>query len=85
MTDLVEIMRNPNSDRASVLKAVLENPSILGCACDAFKDDYEVVLSALGTKHAAEAFKHASPRLRAQRTIAEECVKNDKYMQCIAV
>jgi hypothetical protein len=83
MTDL-EIMRNPNSDRASVLKEVRENPSILGWACDAFKDDYEVVMAALETKHAAEAFKHASPRLRADRTIAEECVKNDKYMQCIS-
>ena len=83
MTDL-EIMRNPNSDRASVLKEVRESPSILGWACDAFKDDYEVVMAALDTKHAAEAFKHASPRLRADRTIAEECVKNDKYMECIS-
>ena len=82
--DDLEIMRNPNSDRASVLNAVRKFPGIMNWACDAFKDDYDIVMAALDTKHAAEAFKHASPRLRADRTIAEECVKNDKYMQCIS-
>lgn len=84
MTDL-QIMRNPHSDRDRVLKAVRKNPSILGWACDAFKDDYVVVLTAVtGTKYAADAFVHASPRLRADRRIAEECVVNDKYMECIS-
>lgn len=82
MTDL-EIMRNPNSDRASVLKAVRKFPGILGWACDAFKDDYEVVMAALNTKYATDAFRHASPRLRSDRTIAATCARNDKYDQWI--
>lgn len=82
MTDL-EIMRNPNSDRESVLKAVRESPSLVGWACDAFKDDYEVVMTGVCTEFNADAFIYASPRLRADRRIATECIVRDKTMQCI--
>ena len=82
MTDL-EIMRNPNSDRASVLKAVRKFPGIMEWACDAFKDDYEVVMAAIDTKFATDAFRHASPRLRSDRTIAATCAVKDKYYQWI--
>jgi hypothetical protein len=82
MPDL-EIMRNPNSDRASVLKAVREFPGIMEWACDAFKDDYDIVMAALDTKYATDAFRHASPRLRSDRTIAATCARNDKYNQWI--
>ena len=81
--DSLDVMGNPDSDRDSVLKIVREEPEILAYACDEFKDDYEVVLAAVDNKYAADAFNHASPRLRADRTIAETCVINDKYKKCI--
>lgn len=84
-TTNLEIMRNPNSDRELVLEVVKKNPYGMEWACDAFKDDYEIVLTALGNKYAAKAFKYVSPRLRADRRIAEMCVKNDHYMECISL
>ena len=79
------------STRSEVIDAVSRDPTNLQFASDAFKDDYEIVLAAVtckkdrfNAKYSADAFKVASPRLRANRTIATECVMNDKYHECIA-
>lgn len=79
------------SNRSDVLEAVSCDPINLQSASDAFKDDYEIVLAAVTSntdpsksKYAADAIKAASPRLRANRTIAKECILNDKYQECIA-
>jgi len=78
------VMRNPDSDRDSVLNIVRENPMWLKWACREFQDDYEIVLAAMDNKYAADGFKHASARLRANWTIAEMCVVRDKYEKCIS-
>ncbi len=83
MFDSRAIVSNPNSDRDSVLKVVRDNPYLMHWACDVFNDDYEIMLAAVSNKHSAQALMNASPRLRANRTIAERCILNDRYKKCI--
>lgn len=80
----LQIVKNPNSDRATLLELVRRKPFLLEFACDAFKDDYDVVRASVDTDYADHAFMHASPRLRADRTIAGVSLMRDKYMQCIS-
>ena len=68
------------TSREDAIKAVREDPKDLP---KEYRDDYDVVATAVKHKYAADAFKFASQRLRADPTIAHDCIMNDKYMKCI--